>query len=119
YSNIYVLGNREAAIAMHDDLAPTASALMANIKVLDCFMVGILYVVAAYGIIRKKYDLALAGVIGFVLFDGLYLVELMMWAGIHPRLWIDFSLFGGVSLLIGFYSWWNWQKRASFRPSAI
>jgi hypothetical protein len=55
--------------------------------------------------------LALAGIIGFVLFDGSYIVELIMWAEIHPRIWIDFSIFGGVSLLIGIYSWWNWGKR--------
>ena len=110
-SNIYVLGNREAAIDMHNDLAPSATALMANAKVIDCFIVGILYIVSAFGIIRKKYDLALAGIIGFVLFDGFYVVELIMWAGIHPQVWLGFSLFGGLSLLIGIYSWWNWRRR--------
>ena len=113
-SNIYVLGNREAAINMHNDLAPSASALMVNAKVILCFIVGILYIVSAFGIIRKKYGLALAGIIGFVLFDGFYIVELIMWAKVHPRIWIDFTIFGGVSLLIGVYSWWNWRKRANF-----
>ncbi|MCP4132462.1 MAG: hypothetical protein GY754_15930 [bacterium] len=110
-SNIYVLGNVEAAIEMHDDLAPTASAFMVNTKVLICFVVGILYVLSAYGIIRKKYSLALAGIIGFILFDGFYIVQLVMWAGIHPRMWIDFSIFGGLSLLFGVFSWYHWKNR--------
>lgn len=109
-SNIYVLGNMEAAIHMHTDLAPSANALMVNSKVIICFIVGILYIVSAFGIIRRNYDLALAGVIGFVLFDGFYIVELIMWAGIHSRIWIDFSIFGGLGLIIGLYSWRNWRK---------
>lgn len=111
-SNIYVLGNREAAIAMHDDLPRSASALLANTKVLDCFVVGILHLIAAVGIIRKKYAWALAGVIAFVLFDGLYIFQLIMWASIHPRMWVDFSIFGGLSLVIGIYSWWHWKHRS-------
>jgi hypothetical protein len=110
-SNIYVLGNTEAAIEMHDDLPRSASALLANAKVIDCFIVGILYLVAAYGIIREKYSLALAGVVGCVLFVGLYVFQLIMWAGEHPRMWLDFAIFGGLSLLLGVYSWWNWRKR--------
>ena len=113
-SNIYVLGNTEAAINMHDDLAPSASALIVNAKVILCFIVGILYIVSAFGIIRKKYGLALAGIIGFVLFDGFYIIELIMWYRIHPRIWIDFSIFGGLSLLIGAYSWRKWRKRINF-----
>lgn len=111
-SNIYVLGDREAAIKMHNDLAPSASALTANIKVIDCFVSGILYLSAAVGIIRRKYSWALAGVVAFVIFDGLYIIELVMWAKNHPRIWIDFSTFGGLSLLIGGYSWWTWKKKS-------
>ncbi len=103
-SNIYVINDREAAIAMHDDLAPTASALMANLKVLCCFVTGLMYITAAFGIIRNKLQLAWFGVLGFLMFDGLYLVQLYMWWEIHPRIWIDFTVFGGISLLIGLYS---------------
>ena len=110
-SNIYVFGNREAAIGMHDDLAPTASDLMVNAKVVLCFVVGFLYVVSAIGIMKKKYALALSGVIGFILFDGFYILELILWSKTHPRVWIDFSVFGGLSLLIGIYSWLNWSSR--------
>lgn len=110
-SNIYVFGNREAAIEMHNDLAPTASALMANAKVVICFVVGFLYIASAVSIIKKKYALALTGVIGFILFDGLYIYELILWSKSHPRVWIDFSIFGGLSLLIGIYSWMNWRSR--------
>jgi hypothetical protein len=86
-SNIYVLGNTEAAIEMHDDLPRSASALLANVKVIDCFVVGILYLTAAYGIIRQKYHLALAGVIGCVLFVGLYLYQFMIaWGNIHAEM---------------------------------
>ncbi len=110
-SNIYVIGNREAAISMHDDLAPTTSAFMANVKVINVFVVGILYLVAAFGFIRKKHSLTLAGVIGCILFIGLYIIQIILWADIHPRIWIDFSIFGGISILIGIYSGLNWKKR--------
>ena len=110
-SNIYVLGNREAAIDIHEDLSPSASVLMANAKVIDVFLVGILHLVAAYGIIRKRYKLALAGVIACVLFVGLYIVQIILWTDIHPRIWTDFSIFGGVSIVIGVFSWWNWKTR--------
>ena len=63
-SNIYVLGDHQGAIKMHDDLASTASAFMANLKVLNCFFVGILYLISAFGIIKKRYHLTLAGVLG-------------------------------------------------------
>lgn len=111
-SNIYVLGDREAAIEMHDDLAPTASSLMANAKVVICFVVGVLYVVSAFAIIKKKYYLSLSGVIGFVLFVGFYILELILWSQTHPRVWIDFSIFGGFSLLFGIYSWLNWRIKS-------
>ncbi len=110
-SNIYVLGDREAAIEMHDDLPPTAGALMVNAKVVLCFVVGILYLVSAVGIFRGKYNLALGGLVGFALFDGFYILQLIMWARIHPRIWFDFSIFGGVSLVLGIFSWWHWRKR--------
>jgi len=108
-SNIYVLGDREAAINMHTDLSPSASALMANTKVIICFVVGILYILSAYGIIQRKFDLALAGIIGFVLFDGFYVIELIMWSADYPLIWLYFGIFGGLSLLIGIYSFMKWR----------
>ncbi len=109
-SNIYALGNREAALQIHSDLAASASTLMVNTKVILCFIVGILYLVAAGGIVRKRYGLAWAGIIGFALFDGFYLVELMLWAGTHPPVWLGFGIFGSLGLLIGAFSWLNWRK---------
>jgi len=108
-SNIYVLGDRAAALQMHTDLAASASELLVNTKVIVCFIAGILYLVAAGGIIWRRSRLALAGVIGFALFDGFYLVELMLWGGVHPQVWMGFGLFGSLGLLIGVFSWLNWQ----------
>lgn len=108
--NIYVLGNREAAIEMHEDLAPTASSFMANTKVLITFLTGILNLITALGIIWKKEVLTIAGFIGFILFDGLYIIELIFWYKIHPRIWIDFFIFGSLILIIGIYSFYYWFK---------
>ncbi len=108
---VYVLGDRNAAIEMHEDLAPSASAFMASTKVLIGFIVGLLYLVSAYGIIRKKYNLTIAGIAGFAIFTGMYIVELIMWAEIHPQIWISFSAFDGAGFIIGVYSWYNWRKR--------
>jgi len=112
-SGSYVLGDREAAIEMHEDIAPTASDLMVNAKVVISFVVGILYLIAAYGIIRKKYGLSLAGVIGFAIFDGFYVIELVMWGKTNPYTWIGFSIFGSLALLFGACSLWIFRKRGA------
>jgi hypothetical protein len=104
-SNIYVLGNAKAAIEMHTDLSPMAGPTMANGKVIVCFVAGILYLIAAYAVFARKRHRAVAGVIGFVIFDGFYLVELVMWGGSHLPVWLGFCIFGGLGLLIGWYSW--------------
>ncbi len=112
-SGTYVLGDRNAAIEMHEDLAPTASGLMVNTKVVISFVVGILYLAAAYGIIRKKYGLALAGVIGFAIFDGFYIIELVLWAKTNPGTWIGFCIFGSLAILFGAYCLRVWRRRGA------
>ena len=110
-TNIYVLGNREEAIKIHEDLAPNTSAIMANIKVLNVFFVGLLFLISAYGIIRKKYNYAIAGIIAAILFIGLYIFQIIIWAKTHPQIWISFIIFGSLSVIFGIYSWLNWKKR--------
>lgn len=112
-SNIYVIGDTQAIIAMHDDLAPSSSPLLANIKVIVCFITGILYLISAFGIMKKKPHLAIPGFVGFVLFDGLYIFQLVIHASIHPRIWIDFSIFGTISLIIGLFCLQYWKNRKS------
>lgn len=110
-SNIYVLGNTPAAIAMHDDLPRDANALTANTKVIICFITGALFAVTAVGIFRKKYKASVSGVIGCILFDGFYIFQLIMWSDQHPRMWIDFAVFGSICMLLGVFSWFNFRKR--------
>ena len=55
-SNIYVIGNPEAALEMHEDLPPDAGYLWAYAKGTECFYNRYLYLISAYGIIRKKYS---------------------------------------------------------------
>ncbi len=105
-SNIYVWGNTEAALAMHEDLAPWAGAAMANLKVLDCFIVGLLYLVTAYAIFRGNRVLSVVGVLAFLLFDGFYLVELALWGATHPPVWFGFGLFGSLSFGFAVFSWY-------------
>ncbi len=109
-SNIYVLGDHKAAIAMHNDLAPDTGAFFANVKVITCFVVGILYLITAVGIIRKKKRLSLAGVLGSSWFVGLYIFQLIIWSRVHPRIWTDFIIFGSLSIIIGIYSYIQYQK---------
>lgn len=117
-ANIYVFGNTKEAIAMHDDLAPTAGAVMANAKVINCFVVGLCYLAAAWGIARRRSVLILFGVWGFALFDGFYLLELVLWGSTHTRVWVDFSIFGGISLAIGIFSWHQWKNRITNEEDA-
>lgn len=110
-SNIYVLGNRQAAIEMHEDLAATVSTFMVNLKVLVCFFTGLLYVIAGIALIRKQYKYCLAGLIGTGLFITLYIIEIILWIKIHPRLLFYFSIAGSISLLFGFFCWKYWYER--------
>ena len=110
-ANIYVFGNTPAAIAMHNDLVPTVGPIIANTKILICFLVGLCYLTAAWGITRGRNGFALVGFGGFALFDGFYLIELFLWGASYPRVWLDFSIFGGISLIIGIFSWLEWKKR--------
>ena len=109
-TNIYVLGNTQAAIDMHEDLAPSAGPFMANFKVINCFITGLLYVVAAYGLIRKRKQFILAGVYGAIFFFAFYIVELILWGTSHPTVWIGFSIFGTLSLVLGYFSFKYWHN---------
>ncbi len=109
-SNIYVLGDTPAAVAMHDDLAPSASPAVANAKVVVTFAAGALYLLTAIGVARGRRGLAACGVAAFLLFDGLYVYELAAWGRSHPRVWIDFAIFGGLALTFGIFSWREWRR---------
>lgn len=111
--NIYVLGDVEAAIAMHEDLAPTADPFIVNGKVIVCFITGILYLLAAYGIIRKNHHLLFTGILGIILFLGYYIIELFLWGASYPRVWLDFSIFGGLSLIMGVYLWQRRKRKTA------
>lgn len=110
-SNIYVLGNTDAAVKMHKDLIPTASAFIANAKVVICFVTGILYLISVYGFFRNKYNLLITGVIGFIIFFGFYIIELLLWGKTYSNVWFGFSIFGVLSLIFGIYSFILWNKR--------
>lgn len=110
-SNIYALSSVETAIAMHEDLVPDAGPVWAYAKVINVFITGLLYLISAGGIIKKKYTLCIAGIAGLMVFWGMYIVQLILWANRHPETWISFGIFGSVSLLIGLYSWIQWKKR--------
>jgi hypothetical protein len=110
-SNIIVIGNTEAAIEMHEDLSPVAGPIMANSKVIITFVGGLLYIIAAIGIFKKKYNLALCGFIAFILFFLFYIIELLSWGNTHTPVWIGFSIFGTLSLIYGIFSWSNWKSR--------
>ena len=115
-SNIYTLGNPAAATHIHNDLAPSASALIINAKVIICFLVGILYLITVVAIILKKPQAKLAALLACILFDGLYIIELFMWGNTHPMVWFGFSLFGGLSLLFAIYSW-RWSRHVGCNPN--
>ena len=108
--NISVVGDREAAMAMHRDLAPSAGTVMVNAKVFVTFAAGVLYLLTAFGIIRKKRSFLLCGVAACLLFNGLYGVELAKWGGFHPWVWKGFLIAGGLSFLIGAYSCLLWRR---------
>ena len=114
-SNIYVLGSHEAAVAMHNDLSPNAGPIITMGKVLNCFLVGICYIVAGIGILRLKKGLVQWGVWGCILFIAFYIIELILWGSTHKRVWFDFSIFGGISIVYGFISYRYWKNKIEKR----
>ncbi len=92
--------------------------IIVNAKVLVCFIAGALYIMTAAAILRKAYRWTLAGVIAFLLFDGLYLVELALWWRTNPKTWLGFGMFGTLNLLFGVASWRYWQQRDAVLNSA-
>jgi hypothetical protein len=109
-SNIYVIGNSEAALKMHDDLPPDAGYLWAYAKVLNVFITGILYLVSAYGVIRKKYSFCISGIIASIIFIGMYLIQIILWVQRYSPVLKWFCVFGSFSLLIGIFSFIYWKK---------
>lgn len=118
-ANIVVLGNYDAAIKMHWDLSPAAGDLLVTGKVLVCFITGVLYLVAAAGIIRHRFALVRAGLAGSALFFGYYLVELVSWGSSYPPVWIGFFSFGFLTLVIGIYSAWKWRSGRIIKRNEI
>ncbi len=111
--NIYVLGNRAEIIKMHQDLVPSAGDLIANAKVIGVFATGVLYIITAVSIIKRKYWISLPAIIlGFLINNGLYVAQLIMWANMHPRIWIHMALFGGLNLLYVVYVLLKRKKRS-------
>ena len=109
----YVLGDTQAIIAMHEDLAPDAGPVMANAKAVICLLTGLGYLLAALGVIWKRPGLIPAGVLGSALFLGLYCVELVLWAGTNPTVWLGFLIFGILSLVFGVFCLLEWKNRRS------
>ncbi len=110
-SNIYVIGNPEAAIEMHDDLPGTASDFLAITKVIVVFITGISFLITAYAIIKRRKKYAIAGFVGAIIFNLEYLIQLYFWYDEHPRMLMDFAVFGTLSLVIGIRSFLYWKYR--------
>lgn len=100
-ANIAVLGDTPGAVAMHEDLAPWAGPLMAQLKVVVCFLTGAAYAAAAAGLVLGRRGLVLAGPAGAALFLGFYAVELVLWGGSHAMVWLGFAIFGTLALVLG------------------
>lgn len=104
-SNIYVYGNLAAAHKMHSDLSPNSNIVIANIKVIICLVCGILYLLEAYGILNENRKFLYSGIAAFIIFDGFYIAELLMWGATHLMVWFGFAIFGGLSFVYALYSW--------------
>jgi intracellular septation protein A len=74
-------------------------------KVVVCFFTGICYFVAGIGVVLSKITFVRLCVFGSLLFLVLYIVELILWGSTHTRVWIDFSIFGGLSVFFGLFSY--------------
>jgi hypothetical protein len=103
-SNIYVIGNDLAAVDMHKDLYAKASTVMIQGKVIDCFFVGILYVIGAIGLLRNKNKFAVYALIAPVLFILFYIIEIISWSSVYPVVWIYFGITSGINMLFFWFA---------------
>jgi hypothetical protein len=108
-TSIYAFGDKGLSLRIHEDIPPTASDFIIQLKVIICLVVGILYVIFSYSIFKKKHNLALSGFSSFILFDGFYMVEFYLWLKTHPDVLTGFLFFGTLNLLIGIYSLYLWK----------
>lgn len=112
-TNIYAVGNPEAAVEMHDDLHPEAGPVVAIAKVINVFLTGLLYVLGAWGMIRRKPRLAKSAIWGSLIFTLFYIYQFIAWGRSHPRVWLDFAIFGTIGITLGLssYLWARAQKK--------
>lgn len=104
------LFSTSTALLIHSDLYPDTSDLMIQAKSVICFLTGLTYFIAAYAF-HHKNPLIIIGTIGAVPFFLLYLIEIFLWGLLYPRVWIGFSIFGIISLIIAIYCWFLWKTR--------
>lgn len=100
-TNIYVIGDVQSGIKMHDDLSPNASPLMVNFKVINVFCTGILYLISGIGLIINRKRMILTGVLGSIIFVGFYVAELTLWGNEHKNVWLGFLTLGLLSIIFG------------------
>ena len=80
-------------------------------KVIDCFLVGILYIIGAIGLLRNKNKTAIYVLISAVLFISFYILEIISWSTVYPVVWVYFGIMGGINLLFFWFAVVNFQNR--------
>jgi len=109
---VYLFPDAGAALRLHRDLAPDADFQFVALKVLFWGLAGLAFLVAGIGMSTGKRDWLPAAFVGFLLVDGLYVVQFWMWGSTLPAVWLGFALFGLPALVYAAVARHVWKSTA-------
>lgn len=101
--NITALNKFDRAIGIHREMPKKASKRMVNEKVIITFITGVSYITAIFGMIFSIPAFLWIGVIGSGLFVLFYIIEVIAYSRIYPKVWGGFLSAGLLCLWIGIY----------------
>jgi hypothetical protein len=108
----YFFGDVTGALRVHGDLPPDADPSLVHLKVGAWAVAGIAWVVAGFGLATGRRDWLPAAFLGFLLVDGLYVVQFWLWGSSHPGVWVGFGVFGVLALAYAFACRQAWRSTA-------
>jgi len=108
----YLFDNVSAALRIHGDLPADADPSLVDLKVAAWALAGVAWVVAGLGLMTGRRDWLPGAFVGFLLVDGLYVVQFWLWGSSHLALWAWFAVFGILALAYGAVCRHVWRQTA-------
>ncbi|MDH5655471.1 MAG: hypothetical protein OEZ34_06155 [Spirochaetia bacterium] len=99
----FAIGDKARGLKIHKEMPPHASLNIVNVKGMITGVVGVLFILAAVGLILNNSYLVLFGVGASILFVLFYFYEIVLWGRSYPVVIGGFLMFGLPVFLLGLY----------------